>query len=480
MLIAFDINGKRIRPEKGKLGFCQLCQEKVRAYCGEINIDHWRHIELNSCDSWNEGETDWHREWKNEFPSNWQEVIIEKNAEIHIADIRTPNNLILELQNSSISPSTIKIRERFYGNMIWLINADKFKKNFRISSMVTSQLRHLDDRHRSLSSYEPQESSELTIATEKLAKLEVKMRKLTYEISNKKSKIDDIENLLKDFKNTVDEFLGSNVFYSSIMNEFESKEKVRLIELKINSKKLYEELVQKEILISQIAKLANCEIENYEHYKHITVKNISSTSYSKCALIEIESEDSFFPTIIKFKSELEFNRMAKNSKFRLIVNPLEKIEKTQNEIVELLSKIEEVSIHQSRTKKEISSSLKKFLKINKNQLSEKLGKLERKKEKIKIKLTSKKYSIDFIKIKDNEKREEELIAMERHHKEKGFEIMKKYKGFYNYNWKHKRKSWEFSNKKIYLDFENAIFKIINEYTLEKMTKEEFIYTVKNL
>jgi hypothetical protein len=57
--------------------------------------------------------------------------------------------------------------------------------------------------------------------------------------------------------------------------------------------------------------------------------------------------------------------------------------------------------------------------------------------------------------------------------------MKKYKGLYNYNWKHKRKSWNFSEKKIYLDFENAIFEIINDNSLRKHKKSEFIETVKN-
>lgn len=118
MLIAINHKGNRIYPEKGKVGNCQFCSEPVRAFCGDINIHHWRHEKLSNCDNWKEHETEWHREWKNEFPKEWQEVLISQNNEVHIADIKTPSGLVLELQNSSISSSTIRIRENFYGNII--------------------------------------------------------------------------------------------------------------------------------------------------------------------------------------------------------------------------------------------------------------------------------------------------------------------------------------------------------------------------
>mgnify|MGYP000669292942 CR=1 FL=1 len=60
------------------------------------------------CDSWKENETEWHREWKGIFPIDWQEVIINKNDQIHRADIKTPNGLVVEFQNSSISSTDVK------------------------------------------------------------------------------------------------------------------------------------------------------------------------------------------------------------------------------------------------------------------------------------------------------------------------------------------------------------------------------------
>lgn len=479
MLKAIDENNKRISPESGKTGFCQLCKQKVRAYCGEINIDHWRHIKIQNCDSWSEGETEWHREWKKEFPDDWQEVIIEKDNEIHIADILTSNNLVLELQNSSISSTTIKIREKFYGKMIWLINANKFKDNFRISSVVKSQLRYLDDNHRNYMYYEPEDSFELKQATEELKEIENDLRNLDYKISNSERRLYEVDELLMNFKNTAKEFINSKHFYSSVTNDFEVSEKKVLEEIKESIKKLKEELLTKQTILIKINELENCKIDNYTDFKYIKPNEVSSSSFSKCALIEKESETTFFPTILHFKSKMEFEQISKNNKYRLIVNPTEKVKKTNEEIDKLQKDIESLLDKKSKTKKVIKSQLKTFLKKSKKDLKEKLSSTEKKKTKLKTDLTSKNRQIDEIETNDSKAREKELNSIEQQHTNDRFDIMKKYKGLYNYNWKHKRKSWDFSEKKIYLDFENAIFEIINENSLKKHKKSEFIETVKN-
>ncbi len=479
MLKAIDENNKRISPEKGKLGFCQLCRQRVRAYCGEINIHHWRHIEIQNCDSWNDGETEWHREWKNEFPDDWQEVIIEKDFEKHIADIKTPNNLVLELQNSSISSTTIKIREKFYGKMIWLINANEFKENFRINSQVKTQLRYLEESHRSLMYYEPEDSLELKKANEEHKDIEYELRNLGYTVSNLNGKIREVKELLEEFKETIKTIINKNHFYSSTLNDFNLAQKKEYLEIKKNIKNIKEELQNKQNILTKINELENCKIENYSDYKYIKPNEVNSSSFSICALIEKESEATFFPTILHFKSKTEFEQISKNQKYRLIVNLSEKFKKTKEEIIELKNNVGILLEKKSNKKKEIKSQLKSFLKNNIKNFKEELNSIEEKKIKLKSALTLKENQIESIQENESKEREEELISIEKHHKNKRFEIMKKYKGLYNYNWKHKRKSWNFSEKKIYLDFENAIFEIINDNSLRKHKKSEFIETVKN-
>ena len=140
MKFAIDNLNKRIKPEfSGQKATCPFCNGSLIGKCGEIYTWHWQHQVNTECDSWKEHETAWHRTWKNKFPDSWQEVIINNDDEKHIADVRTPNGDIIEFQNSPISSSTIRIREEFYKNMVWVVNAIEFKENFKIWSLVRAK-----------------------------------------------------------------------------------------------------------------------------------------------------------------------------------------------------------------------------------------------------------------------------------------------------------------------------------------------------
>jgi len=145
---AIDISGKKITPAySGERAICGFCKKEVRGRCGKIYIWHWQHVHNADCDLWKEGETEWHRAWKNKFPFEWQETIIEKNDEKHIADIFTPNGIVIEFQNSTISSSTIAEREKFYEKMIWVINAQTFKDNLIIENISDQQLAEIELRY---------------------------------------------------------------------------------------------------------------------------------------------------------------------------------------------------------------------------------------------------------------------------------------------------------------------------------------------
>lgn len=129
------LNGIKTLPSPGIKGFCPCCEELVIPRCGKINIWHWAHSNLQHCDSWWENETQWHIDWKNHFPFENQEVVHfdNKTGEKHIADVKTNNGIVLEFQNSSITPEEIIAREKFYDNMLWVINGLRFKDHFTLS-----------------------------------------------------------------------------------------------------------------------------------------------------------------------------------------------------------------------------------------------------------------------------------------------------------------------------------------------------------
>jgi competence CoiA-like predicted nuclease len=108
-------------------GLCQACRSPTTAKCGKYIVWHWAHKPEALCDHWWETETEWHRGWKNRFPTDWQEIVLISLSthEKHIADIRTSSGLLLEMQRSNIDSSEVLARESFYQKMVWIVDGCK-------------------------------------------------------------------------------------------------------------------------------------------------------------------------------------------------------------------------------------------------------------------------------------------------------------------------------------------------------------------
>jgi len=120
---------------------CPLCNKEVISKCGSIKIRHWAHKKELDCDSWSEGETEWHLNWKNNFPKECQEFIMGK----HIADVRTKSRTIIEFQNSPISPENIIEREDYYHKMVWVINGQTLCRGMNLrkkKGIITFRWKH--------------------------------------------------------------------------------------------------------------------------------------------------------------------------------------------------------------------------------------------------------------------------------------------------------------------------------------------------
>ncbi len=127
MIWALENNKKILATPKQKAE-CPICNSEVIAKCGRIKVWHWSHKSNLDCDDWYEPESEWHKNWKDEFPKECQEFTMGK----HRADIRTKGRWIIELQNSSISSEEIQEREQYYKKMVWLLNGEKLAKGLRL------------------------------------------------------------------------------------------------------------------------------------------------------------------------------------------------------------------------------------------------------------------------------------------------------------------------------------------------------------
>lgn len=114
-----------------------MCGSEMIAKCGSRVMHHWAHHRSTNCDPWWENETPWHREWKNQYPLSCREVShIADDGEVHRADVKTPTGIVIELQHSAMGDEERIARERFYKNLVWVIDGSVFSQNFDIYHML--------------------------------------------------------------------------------------------------------------------------------------------------------------------------------------------------------------------------------------------------------------------------------------------------------------------------------------------------------
>jgi hypothetical protein len=121
MLLAKASTGERIEPTPRARACCAQCGGEVLAKCGKLVSWHWAH-RARDCDSWSEGESEWHLGWKRLVEPTDCEVVIGA----HRADICTRAGVVIELQHSPIDSACIYEREDFYRTMVWLFDARAF------------------------------------------------------------------------------------------------------------------------------------------------------------------------------------------------------------------------------------------------------------------------------------------------------------------------------------------------------------------
>lgn len=124
------ITGQRTEAQPSLKGQCPICGQHTIAKCGKIKIWHWAHSGRRICDPWKENETEWHRNWKNCFPENWQEHIHNaEDGEKHIADVKTIKDWVIEFQYSPISHDERSARNNFYKKLAWVVNGARRKRD---------------------------------------------------------------------------------------------------------------------------------------------------------------------------------------------------------------------------------------------------------------------------------------------------------------------------------------------------------------
>lgn len=486
MIFGLNDDLKRIRPGKGLSAHCELCQEVLTPACGDIYTHHWRHVKSTDCDPWKENETDWHRNWKSQFPDDWTEIVIKGEVGIHRADIKTKAGLVLELQNSSISQRDIRIRELFYGKMIWLINAESFEQNFSIRSIVTQNLRSLDERTHTLLVQNENFEEDLDSSYQFRDKQKRELNDFTLNLESLKRKegalIDGLvsinehaNELCKNYNN----HFSIKYETSKIFKEFKCES---LTSIQRISRRLAE--IPKEVIginrnINLITELPDCSIDSLSRFKVVPFSRVSPKSYHKCKTINNESINTFFPMIHDLNSESNFTWYSKKeNSYTLVIN-------LSNDLNSLILQKDQVEAEEKELLISRSIEYDSLLELMKDYIDKKIIEVQSEISHLKIGIENKEIEIREIEKEIEEDRErlrnESIENGKRiqHEKEKDkSSIMKGKKGLYTYYWKYKRPSWDVAKAPIFFDFGDHIFQIINDQKLRKISISEFINFVK--
>ncbi len=486
MFFGLNNERERIRPAKGLTALCELCSEELVPVCGDINIHHWRHRKITDCDPWNENETDWHRNWKRQFPNDWLEVVIKKNFSIHRADIKTKAGLVVELQNSSISQSDILDRELFYGNMIWLINAKNFIQNFKIRSIVSQELRVLDIKIKIQLNKNSQIEGDLTPLFKNLNKQKGKLKNFEYELKSQERKLAELVKGLESINENLTEICKNyNRPFSFkcqtpyIFNDFTCDHILSLQKISTRLENIDSELSEVIDKNKMINELPDYRIDDNSCFKIVPFNRVSQSSFAKCKVVKKDTINTFFLTIRDLDSESNFiwYSLQENAYMLLInlSNDLNTLLKNKNQLeLERCILIKNKRVEFRLLKKSVRKYLLNQIRISKEKIFNLTYGIENQENEIQG-------------IEDDIKAErknllEESFVNEKMIRFKGEKdksvIMKDKKGLYFYEWKYKRPSWNLSKAPLFFDFGGHIFQVLNNNELRKIPINDFVKFVK--
>lgn len=124
------VGQERHEATPGQVGSCPSCGSATIAKCGLRRIWHWAHRGQRHCDPWWENETDWHRAWKNCFPTQWQEIAHRSDdGTLHVADVKTASGWVIEFQHSNLNEEERQSRDAFYPKIIWVVDGKRRKRD---------------------------------------------------------------------------------------------------------------------------------------------------------------------------------------------------------------------------------------------------------------------------------------------------------------------------------------------------------------
>ncbi len=341
------VEGEKRKPFKGGKGLCPQCGASLIAHFGEIEPPHWQHVQKVDCIPWYEPKTEWHIAWQNRFPKAWKEFSVKNQitGEEHFADVRTDKGIVIEFQNSPITPFIIRQRETFYGNMVWVVNANTFKDSFVIASRVTDEVKRFED---TLFMKEFQIKADIDA---EIREQETKVNNLKNELKDAIEGTKKLQRRMDEYQKYIAEYKGlSERIIKWITNREGNIEVANGVDLYDSLLRFYKErllsimnsicqdtglLNETERELRELTSLEDDEIDGRK-VKKISYDKINEDNYSKVYVIDRVSKRKLFHNHQKIRNKLElFRYQYSTDKFDFLMDKSEDITRFQQDIENL-------------------------------------------------------------------------------------------------------------------------------------------------
>lgn len=235
---------------------------------------------------------------------------------------------------------------------------------------------------------------------------------------------------------------------------------------------------EQKVFTSVIDYVNNLEEYVYNDVLHkvLPFERITPKDYRRFIAIKKETKYTLLPVIREFNSEEDLiNFKYQVSKYDFIFDPTDLIKKRQLEVDEIEKLIQTEIMKFEELKSTQLLDLRNLLSEIDLSQNKKIAEIMLEIEELKIKINT---QSNFI-IKTEKNKTQELDDEERERykaeEEEKYRIMKKYKGQYEFSWKHERRSWSNASCKIYFDIgEDFLFQLEYSSQVKKISKSEFI------
>jgi hypothetical protein len=215
--------------------------------------------------------------------------------------------------------SEIRVREKFYGQMIWVVNTDEFKENISFRSVVTRELSNLRryDHNPDIEAPEKKMKKACQPISDRIDRNKIDIFTLENRIEWIQNSISTIDGFLNDMTQFTRDYIknrnrvDTDYYNPKILN------KLNILKTRIDAFNRDIQVLDKNI--NEIDSLENYPLQNLSEFKIINNnKRVDPKNYREYRAIKRETLLQIFPELISFNSEFQLKAYINNPNFVLI------------------------------------------------------------------------------------------------------------------------------------------------------------------